>query len=124
MTSATAAYGLLYQEVLRPLPFHDTDRLVAIRTLYGNDLLGTTLPEYLEVEEHAAVFEDVVDDALREPVGRRQVAEGQDGTCSARVRLLRVYAAGPEHSEEEHSEEDEPRRPCPGRTVPEHRHWL
>ena len=63
--SVTAAYGLLHQVVLRPLPFQDADRLVALRTLYDTDTFGLTLPEYLEVREHARVFESTA--ALVEP---------------------------------------------------------
>lgn len=63
--SVTAGYGLLHQVVLRPLPYEETDRLVVLRTLYDSDVVGVTLPEYLEVAEHADVLESVA--ALVEP---------------------------------------------------------
>lgn len=63
--SVTAGYGLLHQVVLRPLPYEETERLVAVRTLYDSDVLGVTLPEYLELDEHADALESVA--ALVEP---------------------------------------------------------
>jgi putative ABC transport system permease protein len=65
VAAMTAGYGLLHEVVLRPLPFEEAGRLVALRTLYGDDPVGLTLPEYLHVDEHATVFESTA--ALVEP---------------------------------------------------------
>lgn len=57
--AVTAGYGLLHQVVLRPLPFEEADRLVAVRTLYDGDALGLTPVEYLAVVEQTETLEDV-----------------------------------------------------------------
>ena len=63
--SITAAYGLLHQVILRPLPYEDVERLVAVRTLYGSDVFGVTTPEYARVAQQADAFRSVA--ALVEP---------------------------------------------------------
>lgn len=63
--SVTAGFGLLHEVVLRPLPFDDPERLVAVRTVFDADILGVTEPEYLAIAEHAEAFESVA--ALVEP---------------------------------------------------------
>lgn len=63
--AVTAAYGLLHEVVLRPLPYGEPDRLVSVRSRFGSDLFGITHAEYLHLQQNAAGFEGMA--ALREP---------------------------------------------------------
>lgn len=89
--SVTAGYGLLHQVVLRPLPYEDTERLVTVRTLYDSDVVGVTLPEYLELAEHADVLESVA--ALVEPhLDEDWIWTGRDDrTVLSAVRVTRDF---------------------------------
>ena len=40
-----AIYPVLYQVVLRPLPYQEPDRLMTVRTTLDQQLLGVTVPE-------------------------------------------------------------------------------
>lgn len=63
--ATSAAYGLLHEVVLRPLPYAEPDRLVTVRSQFGSDLFGITQAEFLHLRDDPAGLESVV--ALREP---------------------------------------------------------
>lgn len=87
--SVTAAYGLLHEVVLRPLPFPEADRIVAVRSLYGGQLVGVTDAELEAIAATSGVFEEltgVIEPRLDRPV----VWSGAD-----RPELLEAVRAGP-----------------------------
>ncbi len=55
--AASAIFSLLYAIVLRPLPFPDADRLVAIDAVVGGDEGRLTLREYRELARDTRTFE-------------------------------------------------------------------
>ena len=57
----TAIFSLLYQVLLRPLPFPDPGRLVFVSNLYaaaGGDASSVSIPDYLDRRQGAAAIED------------------------------------------------------------------
>ena len=57
----TAIFSLLYQVILRPLPFPDAGRLVWIGNLYqagGGDASSVAIPDYLDRRREAPAIED------------------------------------------------------------------
>jgi predicted permease len=57
----TAIFSLVYQILLRPLPYRDADRLVFVWNTYpGNNLLqaGVSIPDYLDRKTQAPSLED------------------------------------------------------------------
>ena len=57
----TAIFSLLYQVLLRPLPFPDSGRLVFVSNFYaaaGGDASSVSIPDYLDRRQHAAAIED------------------------------------------------------------------
>src|SRR5262249_22581950 len=57
----TAIFSLLYQVLLRPLPFHDEGRLVWVWNRYGTtteERTAVSIPDYLDRRSGAAAIED------------------------------------------------------------------
>src|SRR5436190_24013898 len=57
----TAIFSLLYQVLLRPLPFPQPDRLVFVCNLYaagGGDASSVSIPDYLDRRREAPAIED------------------------------------------------------------------
>ena len=57
----TAIFSLLYQVILRPLPFPEPDRLVFVWNLYakgGGELSDVSIPDYLDRRAQAPAIED------------------------------------------------------------------
>src|SRR5215468_1716231 len=57
----TAIFSLLYQVLLRPLPFPDEERLVWIWNRYGKageERTAVSIPDYLDRKSQAAALED------------------------------------------------------------------
>lgn len=58
----TSIFSVIHGLYLRPLPYPDGDRLVAVYNSYpkmGLDNAGTSIPDYLERREHAPSLEDL-----------------------------------------------------------------
>ena len=82
----TAIFSLLYQVLLRPLPFPDSERLVFVSNLYtagGGDASSVSIPDYLDRREGAAAIEDAALYTSRE-------ATLMLGTTPEQVSALRV----------------------------------
>lgn len=87
--SATVAFGLLHQVVLRPLSFAEPDELVTVRSRYADQRLGLTSAEFRAVRD-AGLFDSV--GAVVEPyLDGRQVWTGRETP-----ELLRAARATPE----------------------------
>jgi putative ABC transport system permease protein len=57
----TAIFGVVYQILLRPLPFPEPGRLVAVWNVYakgGPDFSDVSIPDYLDRRAHAPAIED------------------------------------------------------------------
>ena len=57
----TAIFSLLYQVILRPLPFPEPSRLVYVWNLYakgGTELSDVSIPDYLDRRSQAPAIED------------------------------------------------------------------
>jgi hypothetical protein len=82
----TAIFSLLYQVILRPLPFPEPDRLVFVLNLYaagGGDADSVSIPDYLDRRREAPAIEDAALFTARE--GTLML-----GTIPEQVGLLRV----------------------------------
>src|SRR5215213_6924554 len=82
----TAIFSLLYQVVLRPLPFPEADRLVFVSNLYAassGDASSVSIPDYLDRRREAPAIEDAALFTARE--GTLML-----GTTPEQVGLLRV----------------------------------
>jgi predicted permease len=82
----TAIFSLLYQVILRPLPFPEPDRLVFVSNLYaasGGDASSVSIPDYLDRRREAPAIEDAALFTGRE-------ATLMIGTTPEQVGLLRV----------------------------------
>src|SRR2546427_7610185 len=57
----TAIFSLLYQVLLRPLPYRDADRLVFVWKTYrltGLPQASVSIPDYIDRKTQAPAFED------------------------------------------------------------------
>src|SRR6185503_7628603 len=82
----TAIFSLLYQVILRPLPFPEPDRLVFVSNLYaasGGDASSVSIPDYLDRRREAPAIEDAALFTARE-------ATLMLGTTPEQVGVLRV----------------------------------
>jgi predicted permease len=82
----TAIFSLLYQVLLRPLPFPESERLVFVSNFYataGGDASSFSIPGYLDRREGAAAIEDAALYTTRE-------ATLMLGTTPEQVSALRV----------------------------------
>jgi predicted permease len=82
----TAIFSLLYQVLLRPLPFPEPDRLVFVSNLYaagGGDASSVSIPDYLDRRREAPAIEDAALFTARE--GTLML-----GTIPEQVGVLRV----------------------------------
>ena len=82
----TAIFSLLYQVILRPLPFPEPERLVFVCNLYaagGGDASSVSIPDYLDRRREAPAIEDAALFTARE--GTLML-----GTIPEQVGLLRV----------------------------------
>ena len=82
----TAIFSLLYQVLLRPLPYPDADRLVFVWNMYplmGLPQASVSIPDYIDRKTQAPAIED----ATLFTSGRANLA---DGGQPEQVRALRV----------------------------------
>ena len=57
LAAATAVFSVLYSTILRPLPYPEPDRLVAVHNRFPNlPRLGTSPLDYVELREHRELF--------------------------------------------------------------------
>jgi putative ABC transport system permease protein len=57
LAAATAVFSVLYSTILRPLPYHDPDRLVVVHNRFPNlPRLGTSPLDYIELRDHRELF--------------------------------------------------------------------
>lgn len=83
----TTVYPILHRTVLRPLPYEEPERLVAVRTTLDQDLLGVTPPELLLLKQQADLFQGVA--AVLPPEYDRSFV-WTDGTPREPLRALQA----------------------------------
>jgi len=60
LAAATAVFSVLYSTILKPLPYPEPDRLVAVHNRFPQlPRLGTSPLDYVELREHRELFSDV-----------------------------------------------------------------
>jgi putative ABC transport system permease protein len=104
----TAIFSVIYSVILKPLPYHQPERLVRFDEGRADVRINISYPNFLDWRQRARAFEDM---AVFNPFGRTTVSDGerpevvQSGTAEARVFSVLGVApfAGRVFSPEEHA---------------------
>ena len=104
----TAIFSVINTVLLKPLPYHQPERLVRFEEGRADFRLNVSYPNFLDWRQRARAFEDM---AVFNPFGRTMVSDGdrpevvQSGTAEARVFSVLGVApvAGRLFSPEEHA---------------------
>ena len=59
--SSVVVFSVLYQVLLKPLPYRDADRIVLVRNVFPNSMLalrGVSSLDYAELRRHTDVFRE------------------------------------------------------------------
>src|SRR4029079_1916383 len=94
----TTVFSVLNAFLLRPLPYPDGDRIVAVYDSYpkqGLEIAGTAIPDYVERRAQAKSLEDLAIVAIGARTLRGEGAPEQIEVARASPSLFNVLRVGP-----------------------------